>query len=166
MLRAIAQLRVFGGGWDVLVAGSRRVVRSVPIELSGDQTALLSHAAAAGGWLSQADAQRATGWAGGRVAEALDAMLKVRCLRKARKERVCSQLRDARGRPQRNATPFSVGRRVGGRRRARRPPPLLVHRHHRERRRRAAEAAARRGRGATAAVSAQACARPTTKPAA
>jgi len=78
VLRAIAQLRALGGGWAVVTAGGVRCVRSVPMELDGDATTLLGHAAAAvpRGVLSAAQAAHATGWAAPRVAAALEALLR------------------------------------------------------------------------------------------
>jgi ESCRT-II complex subunit VPS22 len=80
LLRAIAQLRVLGGGWDLLTVGgpTQRFVRSVPTELNGDQTALLGRAASAGGVLTAAGAAREAGWAPRRVSDALEALLKAR----------------------------------------------------------------------------------------
>jgi ESCRT-II complex subunit VPS22 len=80
LLRAIAQLRVLGGGWDLLTVGgpTQRFVRSVPTELNGDQTALLGRAASSGGVLTAAGAAREAGWAPRRVSDALEALLKVR----------------------------------------------------------------------------------------
>jgi hypothetical protein len=86
LLRAIAQLRVLGGGWDLLTVGgpTQRFVRSVPTELNGDQTALLARAAAAGGVLTAAGAARDAGWAPRRVSDALEALLKARACVSAR----------------------------------------------------------------------------------
>jgi ESCRT-II complex subunit VPS22 len=77
VLRAISQLRALGGGWAVITVGGTRCVRSVPVELDGDATALLGLAAAATpkGVLTAAQAAQATGWAAPRVATALEALL-------------------------------------------------------------------------------------------
>jgi hypothetical protein len=80
-VRAIAQLRALGGGWDYLTIGTTRYVRSVPTELDGDATALLARAAVAAprrGVLSAAAAARETGWSARRVSDALEALLAVR----------------------------------------------------------------------------------------
>lgn len=84
VLRAIAQLRALGGGWDLLTVGNQRLVRSVPTELNGDQAALLNAAALQGGVLSAPAAIIATGWTPRRCEEALDALLKARRMREKR----------------------------------------------------------------------------------
>ena len=75
LLRAIAQLRALGGGWDLLTVGDAVCVRSVPAELNGDQTALLARAAAAWGVLTAADVVRDAGWSQRRVSDALEGLL-------------------------------------------------------------------------------------------
>jgi ESCRT-II complex subunit VPS22 len=76
VLRAIESLKCLGGGWAVLTAGGRRIVRSVPAELNSDQNAILEAASAAGGCVSVEGMVRGKGWAEVRVKEALDSLLR------------------------------------------------------------------------------------------
>jgi len=76
VLRAVQQLRQLGGGWDVLTVAGRRLVRSVPTELSSDATAALEAAAQNGGGVSCAALAAAAGWAAERAQAALDALLR------------------------------------------------------------------------------------------
>ena len=76
VLRAAAQLRQLGGGWDLLTCGSQRLLRSVPTELTDDGRTLLARAAEAGGVLTAQTACQLTGWAQRRTSDALEALLK------------------------------------------------------------------------------------------
>ena len=45
LLRAIERLQCLGGGWKVLTVGGKKVIRSVPVELSADQSEVIRIAA-------------------------------------------------------------------------------------------------------------------------
>lgn len=76
ILRAIAQLRALGGGWDVLTVGTTRFVRSLPTELTKDGAQLLSHGSDTGGCLTCTLGVQLTGWPPRRVQEALEGLLR------------------------------------------------------------------------------------------
>jgi ESCRT-II complex subunit VPS22 len=74
--RAVEGLGALGAGLGVVRAGGRRLVRSVPAELSPDGGVLLALAAAAGGFFAASDARASLGWAPERAADALGALLR------------------------------------------------------------------------------------------
>ncbi len=77
--RAVARLAVLGGGYRVVSIGGRRVLQSVPAELSTDATAVLGVAAGAGPAAANrttvAAAAAALAWPAARAAAALERLL-------------------------------------------------------------------------------------------
>lgn len=74
LLRAIGKLKILGGGWAITKVGTRRLVRSVPGELSTDSNALLS-LAQADGHVSQRRVMEALRWEKTRIQNTLDGLL-------------------------------------------------------------------------------------------
>ncbi|XP_037080720.1 vacuolar-sorting protein SNF8-like [Pollicipes pollicipes] len=73
LLRAISKLRVLGTGFQLLrLAGDRHLVQSVPGELSGDATAVLERAQAAGGRVTAAE----LGWSADRAQRAIQQLVR------------------------------------------------------------------------------------------
>jgi ESCRT-II complex subunit VPS22 len=70
MLRAIKKLRVLGSGFAVIPVGGRRLVQSVPGELSMDHTTILQSAESSG-YISHSDLVQETGWETARASQAL-----------------------------------------------------------------------------------------------
>jgi ESCRT-II complex subunit VPS22 len=71
MLRAIKKLRVLGSGFAVIPVGGRRLVQSVPGELSMDHTTILQSAESSG-YISHSDLVQETGWETARASQALE----------------------------------------------------------------------------------------------
>jgi ESCRT-II complex subunit VPS22 len=88
MLRAIKKLRVLGSGFAVIPVGGRRLVQSVPGELSMDHTTILQSAEVpyhcndlldllngyfvqSSGYISHSDLVQETGWETARASQAL-----------------------------------------------------------------------------------------------
>ncbi|KAK9802568.1 hypothetical protein WJX73_004617 [Symbiochloris irregularis] len=75
LLRAISKLKTLGGGWSVTKIGSRRLVRSVPGELSTDSNAVLSLAQDKG-FTSEQIMQQALNWEAVRIHHTVEALLR------------------------------------------------------------------------------------------
>ncbi|GBG78819.1 hypothetical protein CBR_g28043 [Chara braunii] len=73
-LRAIGKLKVLGNGFEVLSVGRRKLVRSVPTELSTDHNAILELALERG-YVTSPGVVARLGWKGDRVAEAFRTLL-------------------------------------------------------------------------------------------
>ena len=71
--RAVAKLSVLGSGFKIVSAGNRRLVRSVPKELSTDHTTALG--LAANGHLTASQLQSSLGWSHVRIQQTLDFLL-------------------------------------------------------------------------------------------
>ncbi|XP_062513805.1 vacuolar-sorting protein SNF8-like [Corticium candelabrum] len=71
IIRAIKKLRVLGSGFAVIPIGDRRLIQSVPGELSMDHTAVLQHAEN-GGYVSLSDLVREMKWETTRASRALE----------------------------------------------------------------------------------------------
>lgn len=74
--RAVQALSALGSGFSVVKVGERRLVRSVPGELSGDGSAVLEFASgASGGWTTAERVSQGLGWDPERSSAALDRLL-------------------------------------------------------------------------------------------
>lgn len=74
VVRAIKTLKPLGAGYEVLTVGTRKMVRSVPRELDGDQAAVLSLARETGGRLVERTLAERSGWTRERAHVALENM--------------------------------------------------------------------------------------------
>lgn len=74
LMRAIDTLKTLGGGWAVVKAGSRTLVRSVPTELNRDHGILLELAQQEG-FVTQGVVVKDAGWTPQRTREGLEQML-------------------------------------------------------------------------------------------
>jgi ESCRT-II complex subunit VPS22 len=73
--RAISKLLVLGSGFQLAVLGDLRIVQSVPLELSEDQSVVLRLASASSQrWVDAARLHQAHGWSAVRCAQTLEAL--------------------------------------------------------------------------------------------
>jgi len=70
----VAKLDVLGSGFSIVDAGKRRIVRSVPVELSVDHTNALG-ACGSKGYTSAAELQKSMGWTVARTRDTLNFLL-------------------------------------------------------------------------------------------
>jgi ESCRT-II complex subunit VPS22 len=70
VVRAIKTVAVLGSGFGIVTVGARQMVRSVPMELSGDTMTVLSEAQAAG-YVTPSALAAKLGWDRGRIDAAL-----------------------------------------------------------------------------------------------
>ncbi|XP_011270237.1 vacuolar-sorting protein SNF8, variant [Capsaspora owczarzaki ATCC 30864] len=73
--RAIKKLKTLGRGFDILVVGKQRLVRSVPTELNADQTVVLA-AAQTLGYVTESSLVSTHGWSAERISAALNQLLR------------------------------------------------------------------------------------------
>ncbi|GKU89180.1 hypothetical protein SLEP1_g3351 [Rubroshorea leprosula] len=73
-LRAISKLKVMGSGFEVITAGKKKLVRSVPTELKKDHNEILELAQAQG-FVAVDEVERRLSWTLGRAIDALDTLL-------------------------------------------------------------------------------------------
>ncbi|GLU21209.1 hypothetical protein SLE2022_373610 [Rubroshorea leprosula] len=73
-LRAISKLKVMGSGFEVITAGKKKLVRSVPTELKKDHNEILELAQAQG-FVTVDEVERRLSWTLGRAIDALDTLL-------------------------------------------------------------------------------------------
>lgn len=72
--RAVKKLEILGSGFRILDIGSERIVRSVPLELSMDHTAVLNLCREKG-CITHAEAKCSLGWIDSRIQASLDFLL-------------------------------------------------------------------------------------------
>ncbi|TYJ48712.1 hypothetical protein E1A91_A01G082900v1 [Gossypium mustelinum] len=73
-LRAISKLKTLGSGFEVISAGKKKLVRSVPTELNKDHNQILELAQAQG-YVTVDEVERRLSWTHGRAIDALDTLL-------------------------------------------------------------------------------------------
>ncbi|EOY12434.1 PREDICTED: vacuolar protein sorting-associated protein 22 homolog 1 isoform X3 [Theobroma cacao] len=73
-LRAISKLKTLGSGFEVISAGKKKLVRSVPTELKKDHNEILELAQAQG-YVTVDEVERRLSWTHGRAIDALDTLL-------------------------------------------------------------------------------------------
>ncbi|KAK8706052.1 hypothetical protein V6N13_049630 [Hibiscus sabdariffa] len=73
-LRAISKLKTLGSGFEVISAGKKKLVRSVPTELNKDHNAILELAQVQG-YVTVDEVERRLSWTHGRAIDALDTLL-------------------------------------------------------------------------------------------
>ncbi|KAF6170366.1 hypothetical protein GIB67_012376 [Kingdonia uniflora] len=74
-LRAISKLKVLGSGFEVILVGKRKLVRSVPTELNKDHNEILE-LAQAHGYVTVDEVERRLSWSSGRAIDTLETLLK------------------------------------------------------------------------------------------
>ncbi|KAE8725496.1 Vacuolar protein sorting-associated protein 22-like protein 1 [Hibiscus syriacus] len=73
-LRAISKLKTLGSGFEVISAGKKKLVRSVPTELNKDHNAILELTQVQG-YVTVDEVERRLSWTHGRAIDALDTLL-------------------------------------------------------------------------------------------